>query len=97
MSPKNDVVESPIESEFLGALRKYAAGGLQLETQVEVVTICGKFRLDLVAVFENGRRVAFECDGKEFHKPSRDEWRDAMILGKGFVDCIYRLRGVTST
>lgn len=40
-----------------------------------------------------GYRIGIECDGKKFHNASRDEWRDAMILGGEHLDVIYRLRG----
>lgn len=63
------------------------------DSQVEVETICGTFRLDFVTFGQNTFRVAFECDGKDFHNEARDEWRDAMILGSGEVDIIYRFRG----
>ncbi|TGU70716.1 hypothetical protein E4633_17105 [Geomonas terrae] len=41
----------------------------------------------------SGVKIGFECDGKDFHDESRDEWRDAMILGSKGVDAIYRMRG----
>jgi hypothetical protein len=85
-------VESELERIFAENLPKYLSDDAQFMAQVDVNTICGKFRLDFV-VQCNGQKYAFECDGKEFHNESRDEWRDAMILGAGAVDFIYRLRG----
>lgn len=61
--------------------------------QVPVNTICGLFILDFLITTPNGHRIGVECDGKEFHNESRDEWRDGMILGGAHVDTIYRLRG----
>jgi hypothetical protein len=49
--------------------------------------------LDFVATPHGGRRVAVECDEKEFHDESRDEWRDAMILGAIGLAAIYRFPG----
>jgi hypothetical protein len=85
--------DSPLEDSFAWALTKYLRPGTNLEKQVEVRTICGVFYLDFVATTTTGRRVAYECDGGEFHEAQRDEWRDAMILGANAVDTIIRLRG----
>lgn len=85
-------VESELERLFAENLLKYLSDDALLTTQVNVNTICGNFRLDFV-VLSNDKKYAFECDGQEFHNESRDEWRDAMILGAGAVDFIYRLRG----
>lgn len=41
----------------------------------------------------NCRLIGIECDGKQFHIPTRDFYRDAMLLGEGHVDSIYRIRG----
>ncbi len=85
--------DSPLEDVFAWSLSKYVARDVTIFRQFEVPTACGKFRIDFVAVTPNGYRVAFECDGADFHEDSRDEWRDAMILGSGQVDSIIRLRG----
>jgi hypothetical protein len=47
----------------------------------------------VILITPGGYRVGIECDGKEFHEPSRDEWRDAMILGGNHLDALYRIRG----
>ena len=39
------------------------------------------------------RSVAFECDGIEYHDESRDEWRDAVILGATSLKAIFRFQG----
>jgi len=85
--------ESPLEEVFDHNIIKYLDDRVTLYTQVEINTICGKFRLDFLAQTPKGMKVAFECDGKEYHEESRDEWRDAMILGANEVDAIYRIRG----
>ena len=84
--------ESELERLFAENVMKYLDDSAKLTSQVEVDTIRGKFRLDFVVQFKE-EKCAFECDGKEFHNAFRDEWRDAMILGAGAVDAIYRLRG----
>jgi hypothetical protein len=85
--------DSPIEDAFARHFSEYASESINLATQVHVTTICGLFILDFLITTSNGHRIGIECDGKEFHNESRDEWRDGMILGEAHVDTIYRLRG----
>jgi len=84
--------DSPIEDTFAWNLSKYMNSDLRLDKQVELSTPWGIFILDFVVECKSDR-IAFECDGKDFHDVGRDEWRDAMILGGAHVDTIYRLRG----
>ncbi len=84
--------DSPLERLFAHHLVKYVHDEADLRKQVPISTICGTFRLDFV--LQRGiKRVVFECDGRDFHDPIRDEWRDGMILGAEAVDVIYRFRG----
>lgn len=85
--------KSPIEDTFAKNVEKYLSQDVDLTTQVEIETICGRFRMDFIAVSPDGKTTGFECDGKTFHEEGRDEWRDAMILGTGKVDEIYRIEG----
>jgi hypothetical protein len=89
--------ESPLENYFAWQMSKYLRRDTTLRKQVEAQTICGRFRMDFVAISPSGKRIAYECDGEEFHEPRRDEWRDAMILGTDSVDAIIRLRGLDLT
>lgn len=92
MEPEMDDCESPIERLFAWNIAKYLHEDVTTEQQVEVQTICGTYRLDFL--IQRGRKVvAVECDGKEFHRIERDEWRDALILETKKVHAIYRLRG----
>lgn len=84
--------DSPLEDDFAYHITKYLEPTISLIPQHEVKTICGTFRLDFMAEAA-GVKIGFECDGKDFHDESRDEWRDAMILGSKKVDAIYRMRG----
>lgn len=84
--------DSPIEDRFARYFCSYASSDVMFEAQVVTETLCGRFILDFVITVD-GRKIAVECDGKEFHNESRDEWRDAMILGESHVDVIYRIRG----
>jgi hypothetical protein len=88
--------ESPLENLFFDQLLKRLPRGTPFETQVTVPTLCGTFRLDMMATVQ-GRRIGLEVDGKEYHDEYRDEWRDAMILGDGRADEIIRFRGCDLT
>lgn len=85
--------DSPIEDLLAYNLVKYLEESARLLKQVHAKTICGNFILDFVIDSPLAGRIAIECDGKDFHDFSRDEWRDAMILGENHVDAIYRFRG----
>lgn len=93
MADYNEPYDSPIEQAFAWIACKRLRGDVVLHKQVPVTTMCGNFRIDLVADAIDGRRIAFECDGKDYHNRRRDEWRDALILDTGRCDVIYRLRG----
>lgn len=84
--------ESPIEDLLLDAVRPLLAASARITPQVDVDTACGRFRLDFV-IEGAGLRVGVECDGAAFHDESRDEWRDAMIIGGQCVDEVFRFRG----
>ena len=84
--------ESPIESDFLWHVSKFLKGNAPIETQYPVSTPNGRFRLDFLVAYR-GCRIAFECDGKEFHKGLRDPVRDALLLSNNKVDVIYRFPG----
>lgn len=83
---------SPIESTFAYFAAKFLARGVDFLRQVQIDTICGRFRPDFV-VDLGDRQVGIELDGAKYHDPWRDEWRDAMLLGSEALDVIYRVRG----
>ena len=84
--------DSPIEDIFAWNLGKYINPNLRLDKQIEANTPWGIFILDFMVECKS-EKIAFECDGKDFHDLRRDEWRDAIILGEGYIDTIYHLRG----
>lgn len=88
----NPPYDSPLEDDFAYNIFKYFDKSVEIIPQFEVKTICGTFRIDFVARTGSGL-IGFECDGKDFHDQSRDEWRDAMIMGTKTIASIYRLRG----
>lgn len=87
-----DLLESEIERIFYSEICKVISDKIKFEPQFEISTICGNFRIDFY--FElNGKRIGIECDGKEFHKGSRDSFRDAILLGDNHIDEIFRFKG----
>ena len=86
--------ESIIENRLFHYLSKpnFFQAGNEVGNQFTFVTSIGEFRFDFV-ISCNGRLVGIECDGKQFHIPTRDFYRDAILLGEGHVDSIYRIRG----
>lgn len=86
--------DSPIEQDFAYAAQHHWRPDVRLDTQVDVGTRLGRFRLDFVVTAADGWRIGVECDGAVFHDPFRDAFRDAAILGAGAVDSIVRIRGV---
>ena len=87
-----ELCESIIERDVLHCLDKWVADEVKVVPQWEIETIGGKFRADFL-VANKSRFIIIECDGKDYHDRDRDEWRDAMILGTGKIDAVYRLRG----
>lgn len=86
--------DSPIENDFLWEFRKVANPNLTVTRQVEIETDIGLFRPDFVLEWpESCRKIAVECDGKEFHEAKRDARRDSAIVATGAVEKVYRLRG----
>jgi very-short-patch-repair endonuclease len=85
--------DSPIEDSFAWDLVKYLRKDVEFIPQFEVRTSCGTFRVDFLCSL-NGRTIGFECDGKNYHSnKKRDEWRDALIMGTGKLNAIYRIPG----
>ncbi len=84
---------SPIEEFFAWNFVKYANPNIDIRKQELISTTHGKFFLDFAVEDQQGYTIGIECDGKEFHDLYRDEWRDAIILGKGQISEIVRIRG----
>jgi very-short-patch-repair endonuclease len=82
----DEVTESPIEDELVGALldwlHHYDFRHIDFETQARV----GPFRAD-VLVIDGDRRLAVECDGRAFHtsaeQVARDKKRDRYFASVG--------------
>lgn len=85
-------LESPLEEFFIHHLEKYISYRAEIVPQYQVSTIAGTFRLDFLLKIGE-KKIGIECDGKDFHNEWKDEWRDALILGSGTIETIYRFRG----
>ena len=84
--------DSPIEDIFYADIQKCIVPDAEISRQFECPTYCGTFYLDFLVVVA-GRRVGFECDGKDFHEKVRDSIRDRAIIDTGHAERIYRVRG----
>jgi very-short-patch-repair endonuclease len=86
--------DSPLEDQFLWEYNKVASPRVIVARQVEIRTPIGVFRPDfIIECPDQCRKIAVECDGREFHEGRRDARRDAAIVQTGFVTRVYRLRG----
>ena len=83
--------ESPAEECLGERLRSAIDPTARFQTQVWVDTWVGPFRLDILLTDKNGRRIAVEVDGKEFHEPVRDHWRTVFIIGDRRANVVYRV------
>lgn len=83
--------ESPAEECLGERLRAAINAQTNLQTQVWVDTVGGRFRLDFLLIDNVGRRIAVEVDGKEFHEPVRDHWRTVFVIGEKQADVVYRV------
>jgi very-short-patch-repair endonuclease len=73
--------ESPIEGKLFMA---FAMLGAQPRSQIP----SGKYRIDLV-ILRNGKKVAVECDSKEFHsspeQKKQDKIKDEFLIHEGWT------------
>lgn len=86
--------ERPVEDEFAWHLVKYLTPVSALDYQVRVDTPCLPVWVDFVIEL-GGRRIGFECGEIDPQAEDADElaYRDALVVGSGGVDVLYRLRG----
>lgn len=79
-------IKRKADSDFeVAVANKLISRGYKIEQQIPV----GAYRLDLVAYGENGRRVAIECDGEQYHSGPlairRDMVRQAQLERVGWT------------
>lgn len=85
-------MESIIEENFFHQFQKFCIDELHLKAQLKIETRVGQLRPDFVLSMDESL-ITFECDGDEFHERSRDDVRDAILLGDGHIHTIYHLGG----
>lgn len=85
--------ERPVEDEFAWHLVKYLDPSVALAYQVKVETPCAPVWVDFV-IEQGARRVAIEVDDvASITEPfASTRARDALLLGTGAVDVLYRIR-----
>ena len=91
-----EACESPIEEIFARECCRYISDQADFDYQVEVSTRHERFRVDFVLSLAQ-ETVAVECDGRDFHNPLRDEFRDAVLLGENHFTAVYHFRGCDIT
>lgn len=91
-SVRNSETESPIEDFFKNHIHGMLAKDVKLIPQYETEAMGMRFRIDFV-ILSGEKKIAVECDGAEYHNPSRDLWRDAITLGEDKLDVVFRFRG----
>ncbi|MDX1548879.1 MAG: hypothetical protein R3247_17905 [Rhodothermales bacterium] len=84
--------ERPLEDEFAWHLVKYLEPITGLRYQVRVETPCAPLWVDFV-VEHGARRIGFELGEPEtVAEAEQDRLRDALLLGAGGLDVLYRFR-----
>lgn len=84
--------ERPLEDTFIWHLVKYLNPVDGVLYQARAATPCAPCWVDFVVEL-NGRRIAFEIGDLEDAADGRQEaLRDALVVGSGAVDTLYRLR-----
>lgn len=85
--------ERPLEDEFAWQLVKYLQPISGLQYQVKIETLCAHVWVDFV-VEHGARRIGLDIGnvGEESDEDQK-RYRDALILGSGALDVLYRFRG----
>lgn len=85
---------SHIEEICDAHLVKYLRRETRRTNQRPIRTAFGHFRADVALTCPlTGRVLVIECDGADYHDYCSDAWRDAAMLGSGFVDDVLRIEG----
>jgi hypothetical protein len=83
-------LKNPLELMFINLLKIHLSDQTKISFHHEVNTLAGKFCPDFLLTAGN-KKIAFACLGQDRDQEWRDEWIDALILGTGEIDTIYRL------
>lgn len=85
--------ERPLEDEFAWHLVKYLEPITGLQYQVKVATPCANLWVDFV-VEHGARRIGIEIGMLDEEIDEQQEhYRDALLIGSGALDVLYRFRG----
>ncbi|GBE27548.1 hypothetical protein BMS3Bbin03_01475 [bacterium BMS3Bbin03] len=98
--PKNNKIKrtigrspKPFDSWFeVDVYNNIVERGYRVIPQYEVAK--GKYRIDLVAIFPNGSKIAIECDGDKWH--GSEEYKNDIMRQKVLERCgwqFFRIRG----
>lgn len=87
--------DSPIEDIFASAIVKYLSNDITISKQAKFHTQISDFRTDFLLHHKyTGKKIAIECDGKQYHRNfDREYFRDAILLFEKHVDAIYHFTG----
>ncbi len=83
--------ERPLEDEFAWHLIKYLRPIAGLRYQVRVETPCTNAWVDFI-VEHGARRIGFEIGSLEEGDEEQERYRDALVIGSGALDVLYRFR-----
>lgn len=87
----DDPIYATVQASSLerdGNCRPYQEAEIVIVPQVSI----GRFRLDFILYSRSGRRLAVECDGRDYHDQSADEARDYDLLTKHNL-LVFRVTG----
>ena len=87
--------ESEPELLFHMLMRRLLHPEATLQPQFSYKTRRGSFRADFLLITAKGEHILLEVDGKEFHDPVRDMFRDAFTLADQVVQHVYRFEAQT--
>ena len=83
--------ERPLEDEFAWHLIKYLRPIAGLRYQVKIETPCTNAWVDFI-VEHGARRIGFEIGSLEEGDEEQERYRDALVIGSGALDVLYRFR-----
>ena len=87
--------ESEPEVLFQMLMRRLLHPDATFQPQFPYKTRRGSYRADFLLITSFGERFTIEIDGKEFHDPVRDQFRDAFTLADGIAEHVYRFEAET--
>lgn len=87
--------ESEPEVLFQMLMRRLLHPDATFQPQLSYKTRRGSYRADFLLITRFNERIMIEIDGKEFHDPVRDQFRDAFTLADEIAEHVYRFAAQT--